>query len=83
MRDMDIWHFTSHGDEIVRHGGVEKLAVGIVTTMLHQRRAEPLHDAATDLLIETGSADRLENMLAFSQAALELLAATIEKSQRT
>ena len=31
--------------------------------------------------IETGSADRMENMLAFSQAALELLAATIEKGR--
>src|SRR5262249_48271958 len=51
VADLDIGHYGGHRYEIVRHVAVEQLSACIVNAMLEQRRANPLHDTAADLLV--------------------------------
>jgi hypothetical protein len=51
MTALDVRHFRRHRDQIVGHVAVEHLSALIVQTMLEQRRADALYDAAANLLV--------------------------------
>src|SRR5215475_7550249 len=52
MADLDVGHLGCHGHQVVGHVAVEKLAAFVVAAVLEQRRADALHDAAADLLVD-------------------------------
>ncbi len=52
MPDVDIGHFTGHRNQIIGQIGVGQLAALIVDAMLEQGRAEALHHATADLLVD-------------------------------
>ena len=52
MADIDVGHFAGHRNQIVGHVGVGQLAALVVDALLEQRRAEALHHAAPDLLVD-------------------------------
>jgi len=52
MADFDIGHFDCHRDQIVHHVAVDELAGFVVDAMFIERAADPLHDAAADLLVD-------------------------------
>ena len=52
MSAFDVGHFCRHRHQIVGHIPVEKLAAIVIKAMLEQGRADTLHDAAADLLID-------------------------------
>src|SRR5262249_24918010 len=52
MADLDVGHLGRHGHQIVGHVAVEELAAVVVAAVLEQRRADALHDAAADLLVD-------------------------------
>ena len=52
MADIDIGHFAGHRDQIIGHIGVGELAALVIDAFFEQRRAEPLHHPAPDLLVD-------------------------------
>ena len=52
MRHGNIRHLGHHRHEIIGHVGVQHLAALVIETMLHQRRAQPLHNTAPYLFVD-------------------------------
>ena len=52
VADLDVGHLGRHRHEIIGHVAVQELPALVVEAVLEQRRAEPLHDAAADLLVD-------------------------------
>ena len=52
MADVDVRHLAGHRHQIVHHVAVEELASLVILAVLVKHAADPLHDAAADLLVD-------------------------------
>src|SRR5258708_29473667 len=63
METGDIRHLAAHGHEVVGHVAVQQLAVGAVQALFEERRADSLHHAAADLLVDQHRVDQRARVL--------------------